>query len=193
MFAYCENSPVVFIDSCGREKTYVLYYDRENSGFYTQSHNSRYYNNNNVEFIAFTTVQEFTDAWNSTDGEIDEVYIYAHGGEGVLYFSDGELAVDGNRTFGSLNDVSVDDTIYLFSCSGGSGKEGSNVAWILADKTDTDVRACTGSVSFSKDWFTGEYYARKAFDCGIWKYFYYGKKYVIFGNSVARSSIFFPI
>ena len=88
MFAYCSNNPIVFADYLGEAKVYVLYYDSDN-GFYAQSHDSIYHNDNSVEYIAFTTTQDFIDGWNSMEGDIDEVYIYAHGGKGTLYFKRG--------------------------------------------------------------------------------------------------------
>ena len=74
--------------------------------------------------------------------------------------------------------------------TGGDGEEGNNVAWELAKVTDSVVRACTGSVSYSKGILSGKYYARKSMDLGIWKNFYYGKMWGIFGGpKVPKSSI----
>lgn len=55
--------------------------------------------------------------------------------------------------------------IYLFSCNGGAGKKGKNVAKFLSEITGCIVNACTGHVSFSE--FYGKYYARKSKDLGF--------------------------
>lgn len=77
------------------------------------------------------------------------------------------------------------DYIYLY-LHGGSGKEGNNVAWKLAKLSNSKVFACTGSVSYSK--IFGKYYARKAWDWGIIKTFYYQKQYIYWGPIVAKSA-----
>lgn len=62
--------------------------------------------------------------------------------------------------------------IALFSCSGGDGIVGNNVALMFAKKTNSKVVACVGKVSFTKVF--GKYYARSSpKKLGVWKYFYY--------------------
>ena len=63
-----------------------------------------------------------------------------------------------------MNSKKVKKGVYLFSCKGGAGNEGNNVAWMFAKLTSSKVYACTGSVSYSK--IFGKYYARKAWDWG---------------------------
>ena len=187
LFAYCGNNPTIFADFSGYGKIYVIYYDRPGSDFYKQAKNSPYYNSKskNVYMIGVTTREEFIDAWNSMTGTIDYVYLYLHGGEGKLYFSDGTLNFSGKQSFKNLKTKKVKKGVYLFSCKGGSGKEGNNVAWMLAKKTRSKVYACTGSVSFSK--VGGKYIARKALDFGICKTFYYQKRFIYWGATVAKS------
>ena len=57
--------------------------------------------------------------------------------------------------------------------------------WMFAKLTSSKVYACTGSISYSK--IFGKYYARKAWDWGIIKTFYYGKRYVFWGDNIAKS------
>ena len=76
--------------------------------------------------------------------------------------------------------------VFLFSCYGGSGSEGSNVAWAIAKLTNARVTAFTGSVSYSRVF--GKYFARKAWDWGCFKVFYYQRKYIWWGPLVAKSS-----
>ena len=187
IFAYVGNNPVLFVDYTGYGRTYVIYYDNPGSGFETQAENSPYYdpNDKDIYMIGVTTRQDFIDAWNNMEGRIDHVYLYLHGGKGVLYFSDGSLTFSGKVNFSKLNPIKVQDNVFLLSCKGGAGKPGNNVAWLLARLTKTDVYACTGSVSYSK--IFGEYYARKALDFGFFKTFYYQKKYIFWGKKVARS------
>ena len=59
------------------------------------------------------------------------------------------------------------------------------ITWMFAKLTSSKVYACTGSVSYSK--IFGKYYARKAWDWGIIKTFYYGKRYVFWGDNIAKS------
>lgn len=188
LFTYCENNPILYIDPDGYAKTYVIYYNRKNTGFTTQAYNSPYYNknSNNVYMIGVLTAQDFIDAWNSMSGTIDCLYLYLHGGKGVLYFYGEEIGFSGEYTFDDLESKKIKKTVYLLSCKGGAGSEGSNVAWKLAKLTSCKVYACTGSVSFSK--ILGKYYARKsAKDLGIIKTFYYEKKYIYWGSVVAKS------
>jgi len=184
LFAYCENSPVICKDDSGFGKIYVIYYEREDNGFEEQAKNSPYYTSDSedVVMIGVTTNQEFVDAWNSIEGNVDNVYLYLHGGMGVLYFYNEELSfpyVDNNTSslsFGDLESKSISEGIYLFSCDGGYGGVGSNVALMFADLADTKVRACTGHFSYSE--IGGKYYARKARDHGLWYTIYYHDSYL---------------
>ena len=189
MFAYCGNNPVIFADITGYGKTYVFVYSTGND-FIDQAEDSPYFDTEDpdVIIIKVSTATDFVGAWNSMDEDIDNIYIYAHGGTGTLYFSESQISNDSDITFASLEEVDVSGITYLFSCHGGDGEEGNNVAWELAKLTNSSVRACTGSVSYSK--IFGHYYARKAFDWGIWKYFYYSKKWILWGEEVARSSLY---
>lgn len=127
----------------------------------------------------------YFNAWNGMSGTIDYVYLYLHGGKGKLYFLNENLEFSGKKSFKNLKSKKVKNAVYLFSCYGGSGKEGNNVAWMFAKLTNSKVYACTGSVSYTK--IFGRYYARKALDFGFFKTFYYQKRYIFWGARVARS------
>ena len=188
LFSYCENNPIMYFDPDGYGKIYVIYYNNPGSGFKDQAMNSPYYNkkSKNVYFISVISNKNFINAWNSMSGTIDYVYLYIHGGTGVLYFKGETLGFKGKQSFKSLKTKKVNRGVYLFSCYGGAGKEGNNVAWMFAKLTSSKVYACTGSVSYSKVF--GKYYARKAKDWGIIKTFFYQKRYVFWGSLVARSA-----
>ena len=187
IFAYCGNNPIVYVDPSGYGRIYVIYYNDPNSGFYQQAMNSPYYNrkNKNVYMIGVKSNSDFINAWNRMSGQVDYVFLYLHGGKGVLYFKGESLGFYGNKSFNSLKSKKVKRRVYLLSCKGGAGSEGNNVAWMFANLTSAKVYACTGSVSYSK--LNGKYYARKAGDWGIFKTFYYEKRYIYWGEVVAKS------
>lgn len=187
LFTYCGNNPIMFIDPTGYARIYVIYYNNPGSGFYDQAMNSPYYNskNKNVYMIGVTSNKDFINAWNSMRGTIESVFLYLHGGTGMLCFKGESLGFSGRPNFSKLNSKKVKRAVYLFSCKGGAGSEGNNVAWMFAKLTNTNVYACTGGVSYSK--VLGKYYARKAWDMGFIKTFYYGKRYIFWGDMVAKS------
>ena len=172
LYSYCENNPVVYFDPTGHNKTYVFYYNYPGSDFYVQAYNSPYYNINSSEVILKPVIysKDFISAWNSMSGTIDYIYLYLHGGAGLLYFRGEEMSFNGSIKFSSLSYKKVQKCVYLFSCYGGSAKAGGVVAYAFANATSCKVQACTGSVSYLK--IGGKYYARKAFDFGVFKYFY---------------------
>ncbi|MBQ5320623.1 MAG: RHS repeat-associated core domain-containing protein [Oscillospiraceae bacterium] len=188
LFSYCENNPITYIDDMGYGRTYVIYYNDPKKGFKTQAYNSPYYNkcSRNVSLIGVTSINDFITAWNNIEGSVDYIYLYLHGGRGTLYFKGETLGFSGEQSFSKLKQKKVNLAVYLFSCHGGNGSEGNNVAWMLAKRTGSKVYACTGSVSYSKVF--GKYYARKAFDFGIIKTFYYQRKYIWWGSTVAKTA-----
>ena len=151
--------------------------------------NSPYFNikSKKVKLISVISNQDFINAWNSMSGTIDYVYLYLHGGKGELYFKGESLGFSGTPSFSNLCAKSVRISVYLLSCKGGAGKEGNNVAWMFAKLTGSKVRAFTGSVSYSK--FFGKYYAREALDFGFIKTFFYQRRFIFWGNVVAKSVV----
>lgn len=184
LWTYCESNPIMYYDPSGYGKTYVIYYKNNGSGFEEQVNHSPYFNkkSKNVIIKSVNSATDFKNAWNSMSGDINYVYLYLHGGKGILYFKNSEMAV---KEIKKLEKKKVKYRVYLFACHGGDGKESNNVAWAFAKLSSAKVIACTGSVSYSK--MFGKYYARKAWDWGIIKTFYYEKKYVYWGSVVAKS------
>ncbi len=82
-----------------------------------------------------------------------------------------------------MNSKKVKKGVYLFSCKGGAGNEGNNVAWMFAKLTSSKVYACTGSVSYSK--IFGKYYARKHGIGELSKHFII-RKNIFFGVQILR-------
>ncbi len=187
LFSYCENNPVIYSDRMGYGKTYVFYYVNAKSGFTLQAFNSPYYNDRskNVELIGVTRVQDFIRQWNNMKGDIDYIYLYLHGGTGTLHFYEESLSFSGSKSFSDLESHTVKYRVYLFSCKGGRGEEGNNVAYMFAKLTGTKVIAFTGGVSFSKVF--GEYYARTGWPIGTLRTFFYTKRFVFWGSLTAMS------
>lgn len=138
LYAYCLNNPVMNSDPSGFGKTYVFYYNNPSNGFKTQAMNSPYYNNKskNIIMIAVITIRDFINAWKNITGDIDSIYLYLHGGKGVLYFKGQTMNISQIK---SLKSKRVKYGLYLLRCHGGEGKEGNNVAWALAKLTGTMV------------------------------------------------------
>jgi len=161
LYGYCMGNPIFFIDPSGLT-TVVFYYDNPGSGFKEQAMNSPYYDSSSddVLIISVTTADDFLLEWNALyDSDITDMYLYLHGGEGELYFKGSSIGFSGsNITFSDLHNKNVSGRTYLFSCHGGQGKEGNNVAWEFAAKTGSTVVANRGGVSYTK--IFGKYYAR---------------------------------
>ena len=184
LFAYCEDNPVIYKDITGCGKTYSIYYNNPGTGFEKQAKNSPYYNAKKANLKSVISIKDFREAWSSMTGTIDYLYLYLHGAKSKLYFKGETMYMEQIKSLASRK---VRYRVYLLSCHGGDGKEGDNVAWAIAKLTRTKVFACTGSVSFSK--ILGKYYARKAWDWGYIKTFYYEKKYIWWGAIVAKSCV----
>lgn len=178
------NNPILFIDPSGLI-TVSFYYDNPGSGFKDQAMNSPYYDSSSddVLLIPVTTADDFLREWNKLDdSDITNLYLYLHGGEGVLYFKGASINFNGSDiTFSDLNNKNVKGNTYLLSCHGGQGKEGNNVAWEFAQKTNSTVVANGGGVSYTK--IFGKYYARtdgkmnhKYNISAIWGQYSYNKK-----------------
>lgn len=160
LFAYCYNNPIMFTDKDGHESTYVFYYNTAVRGLKNQAIDSYYYSSksNDVKLIPVVSKKDFIDAWNSMEGEIDEVYIFVHGAEGVLWFKGESMSMDEIK---KLNSKSVSNRVGLFSCNGGRGEEGSNVAWAFAKLTGAKVHATSSGISFTRSLgIIGKYEAR---------------------------------
>ena len=158
-------------DAASDSLTYVFYYTGTENNFDTQAFGSPYYDKSskNVIMIGVTSANDFISGWNGMVGSVDYIYLYLHGGPGELYFLRESMGFSGNKTFDSLNNKTVNGKLFLFSCHGGKGDEGNNVAWMFAKKTGATVRANVGGVSFTKN-----NYARTDLT-GAWHNYYYSR------------------
>lgn len=183
LFAYCENSPIIFLDYFGYGKTYVFYYDYGVKNFKEQAFNSPYFNakNKKVHMIPIYNGLDFINKWNNMKGVIDYIYIYLHGAKGLFYFLGGELRIE---ELSEMKKKVVQKDVCLFSCHGGDGKIKNNLAFFFARLCDTTVYACTGKVSFIC--FNGKYYARKGFDLGEFRTFFYQKRFIFWGKVIPK-------
>lgn len=106
-------------------------------------------------------VKHFIAAWNNMDDKVDNVFIFVHGGTGMLCFEDGNLSNNTTPSFSALKCKKVKRMLYLFSCHGGDGTVGNSVAYMFAKLGQCKVRATPYGVSFSKSLgFFGPYEAR---------------------------------
>ena len=160
LYVYAMANPLLFIDPSGF-KTIVFCYNNPGSGFADQVEDSFYFDSSSddVIIIYVITAQDFIDAWNSLDdSDIDDIFLYLHGGEGKLYFKGEAMNMTGDKSLQSLLSKKVGGMVYLFSCHGGAGEEGNNVAWRFAELTGAHVRATASAVSYSQ--FLGRNHAR---------------------------------
>lgn len=150
LFAYCCNNPINKSDPNGNgSNIYVFYYYCEGSehNLYSIAKNAIYYNYYSSNVIAFciTNFIDFVTSWNSMNNA-DKVYLFLHGGKGKLYFKDEKINAD--KIYKACNFVHVDTRVYLFSCHGGSGKKGNNVANVMAKLSENEVYALPTGVSY---------------------------------------------
>ena len=158
------------------------------AGLFGGYFNSPYFNTNSRNVVLKTVIsaRDFVYAWNNMYGDIDNVFLYLHGEKGRLCFNGEEIGFGGKWSFSNLKYKHVNYRVYLFSCHGGDGYEHENVAWKFAKLTGTRVYAYTGSVSYLN--IFGKYFARKYFgDWGVQKTFYYEKRFIWFGDVMAKS------
>ena len=94
-------------------QSYIIVYDREESGFVEQAKwMAKYaFNNINVILLYVSTTKEFIDKWNLLPDRIESLHIFLHGGPGVLYFQDGELST---KDLYSLEKKEINGKAYLF-------------------------------------------------------------------------------
>jgi hypothetical protein len=104
----------------------------------------------NVEGHAFTTMDEFAEAWNSLEGEYERVYILSHGYPGGLSCAGKSMSNSGTTdySFRDLNSVSA-TTVYLYSCNGATWVNNGSVADSFALLTGGSVWAVAdGSLNY---------------------------------------------
>lgn len=163
LFAYCCNDPVNYEDHCGNKRnyrkkyTYVFIYDGKSS-LKKQAKYSYYYNYYSNKVIAkyVKTVNDFVKAWNNMNN-VDDVFLYLHGGTGKLYFENESIDLEGLDK--KLEKKTINGSVFLFSCKGGMGAKNKSVAYELSIKTYySPVYALMVGVSYS--YSAKGYYAR---------------------------------
>ena len=118
--------------------------------------NSPYFDSSdteNVIMIDVKTSQDFINAWNSMEGEIDDVYLYLHGGVGYLQLAQDRIGIgDGfEYTFEDLKEKTIGGTVFDFACYSAATYKGTSVAEQLAAKAKTTVVACDVGVSYRSE------------------------------------------
>lgn len=167
LFLYVSNNPIAFLDNNGYGKTYVIAYksnNKENDNSLTsQAEGSieyEYTENDpkNVIMVTVTSGSDFVNAWNNMDnyGEIDNVFLYLHGGESVLFFYNESFNLS---DFKKLEYQKINNEVYNYSCKGAAGHtRGKSVIDALATKTNAKVTGNVFGVSYDES--NGRYKAR---------------------------------
>ena len=155
LFAYCDNRPIICLDQSGAGKTYVFYYyfPESKSPLKEEAMNSPYFDSSdteNVEMIAVETSEDFINAWNAMEGEIDDVYLYLHGGAGHLQLARDTIGIGDEFDYQleELDEKSISGAVYDFACHSAENYNGTSVAEVLSKKTKTTVIACDVGVSY---------------------------------------------
>lgn len=169
MYAYCGNNPILFVDYTGQAKVAVLYdgrssgilggyiggigFERQGSLIAQKMQRLGYI----VESYAFYNIGEFVLQWNSMSGEYDYIIIAAHGAPGSLDCSGQRIRYqNGDYSFSDLQEVSVNRSVHLYSCNGGTiDGYGTSVAKQLTNLTNAPTTAVKdGKMNLS--WSTGD-------------------------------------
>ncbi|HOU10953.1 MAG TPA: RHS repeat-associated core domain-containing protein [Clostridiales bacterium] len=170
---YCGNNPVDYIDQTGHSRTYVFaYYHKDSQLPLNQfAEKSAYFKITDVNYFKVGTMSSFANAWNKMSGDIKYVFLYLHGWTGELNFYN--ETINTKDVVSKLANKTITGYIYLFSCKGGDGNEGENLAWALAKKNKVKVVACTAGVSYT-NFLWGGYQARVGRDWFFkpWSYWY---------------------
>ena len=163
LFAYCDNKPILCLDKSGAGKTYVFYYyfPGSDAPLKDEAMNSPYFDSSdteNVMMIDVKTSQDFVNAWNSMEGEIDDVYLYLHGGAGYFQLDDDKIGIGDEFDYqlDELEEKNISGVVYDFACHGADIYNGTSVAEKLAIKTKATVIACDVGVSYRSDSFVSK-------------------------------------
>ena len=158
VYCYCDNKPILCVDLNGAGKTYVFYYyfPESSSPLKEEAMNSPYFDSSDetsVAMIPVKTAEDFVNAWNAMEGEIDDVYLYLHGAPGHLQLAEDRIGVDDESeySFDALDEKIISGTVYDFACYGAAKSGGKTVAGELAQKTQATVIACDVGVSYRFD------------------------------------------
>ena len=163
LFSYCQNDSINRKDIYGnkssnqQKKTYVFMYNG-NSSLVKQAKFSYYYNYYSKNVVAFyvKTFDDFKKYWNSMTN-IKNIYLYFHGGTGVLYFGRRTVSIYELGIY--LCKKRISGSVYLFSCKGGMGAKNKSVAYKISQRCyGANVYASMVGVSYTYS-YKG-YYAR---------------------------------
>ena len=143
LYAYCGNSPFLFIDPFGLADViiYTTGVKKGDESDWTKQavwmKNELENNDREVIMLSVSDRNSFESAWNSlgidengNEYSIDNVYIYSHGTERALILQDGSsteaLSINGlnlgGEKIGNINNLQVKEmkTLYLYSCNSGN-------------------------------------------------------------------------
>ncbi len=134
---------VELVESQGQRYDLVIYYFHPESNKNMDELARRNHTEQGTEFVGVASFDELAQAMNSIPRNVNNVYLYLHGGAGLLYFYN-DLKYDADDIEENIGEIKIFGYIYLFSCSG--GKE--NFASTIARVTDCNVVASTYKVSF---------------------------------------------
>lgn len=152
----------MYADYCG-DKTIVVIYDANNtkpnghSNVHNQNRAEQYKrdadDDDTVILVPIYNMNDFIKEWNKLNyqnysGGIDELIILMHGDSDLLAINGDYMGESEVYSFDQLHDARCVKETLLLSCFGGSYKNGKSVGQRLANKTFSDVTACTAPVTF---------------------------------------------
>ena len=200
LYTYCNNDPVNNVDYDGykanSKKIHVFYYYHKESdnNLNKQAKNSYYYNYRSSSVVAHKVGKssDFIKAWNDMTN-IDDIYLYLHGGKGKLYFY--KDTIKAKDLYRKLDQKKISGSVFLFSCHGGDGSKENNIANVFAKLTSRVVYAAKVGVSYFRDSKNFKYYARiesEYFFSHSWWYFeakYSKKKWTYYETCIVGTKL----
>ena len=133
LYAYCANNPVNYTDPSGHQKNRVsIYYVNGSNDFYKQAYSSCYYKENSSDLKKVTYTSQFKKVWNNLKSNTTEIYLFLHGGEGVLYFKGVNFYNSQIKKLSYKNLKNV-NKLYILTCKGAKGGKKS-VAYTFHSK-----------------------------------------------------------
>ena len=113
-------------------KKYILY-NKAGNDFNDQANwmIKNRYKKEDCEIYKVIYIDDFVDAWNSLvkrKKDINDIYLYLHGGTSCLYFYGETYTVD--QMYDDLGELTVHGKVFLNSCNGGTSVDGGG--WSVA-------------------------------------------------------------
>ena len=164
-------------------KKYILY-NKAGNDFNDQANwmIKNRYKKEDCEIYKVIYIDDFVDAWNSLvkrKKDINDIYLYLHGGTSCLYFYGETYTVD--QMYDDLGELTVHGKVFLNSCNGGTSVDGGgwSVAVTLAMLCPgAYVRAVVNGSVYYRSW--KQLIAKKPLtkeDNAYWADFMYVKNY----------------